>query len=75
MKKILALVVAVLFALSMAGLSFAADAKDAKKDAAPAKAEEKKDAKKDAAPAKAEEKKDAKKDDQPKKKKKAAEGC
>ena len=60
MKKILALVVAVLFALSMAGLSFAADAKDAKKDAAPAKAEEKKD---------------AKKDDQPKKKKKAAEGC
>jgi len=54
MKKILALVVAVLFTLAVAGLSFAADAK---KDEAPAKVEDKKDAKKD----EKKDKKDAKK--------------
>ncbi|MCL4477290.1 MAG: hypothetical protein M1508_13900 [Nitrospirae bacterium] len=60
MKKIIAIVVSVLFVLSVAGLSFAAEQKAApaapaeKKEAAPA-------AKKEAAPAKAEEKKPAEK--------------
>jgi hypothetical protein len=74
MKKILALLVALIFAFGVVSLSFAAEAKPAdkpaeKKDAKPAdkKDTKKKDAKKDAKPA-------DKKADKPKKKK-AAEGC
>jgi len=54
MKKVIAIVVSVLFVLSVAGLSFAAEQKAApaapaeKKEAAPAKAEEKKPAEKKA---------------------------
>ncbi|MCL4476076.1 MAG: hypothetical protein M1508_07615 [Nitrospirae bacterium] len=59
MKKVIAIVVSVLFVLSIAGLSFAAEQKAA--PAAPAEKKEAAPAKKEMAPAKAEEKKAEKK--------------
>ncbi len=59
MKKVIAIVVSVLFVLSVAGLSFAAEQKAA--PAAPAEKKEAAPAKKEMAPAKAEEKKAEKK--------------
>lgn len=66
MKKVVAIIVSVLFVLSVAGLSFAADEKKAAPAAAPAKADEKAaPAKKEAAPAKEEKKAPEKKEAAP----------
>ena len=60
MKKVVAIIVSVLFVLSVAGLAFAADEKKAAPAASPAPAKEAAPAKKDAAPMKEEKKAPAK---------------